>query len=83
MKVRIELRDDLYRRAKRMAVRRGCSLATLIEEGLRRVLETRRPRSRGAKLATLMKRARGMIDSGIPDLASNPKHLAGFGRKNH
>jgi hypothetical protein len=27
-----------------------------------------------------MKPARGVIDSGIPDLASNPQHLAGFGR---
>ena len=31
-------------------------------------------------LAGLMKPARGTIDSGIADLASNPKHLAGFGR---
>jgi hypothetical protein len=29
-----------------------------------------------------MKPARGVIDSGIPDLASNPQHLAGFGRDN-
>jgi hypothetical protein len=28
-----------------------------------------------------MKGARGVIDSGIPDLATNPKHLAGFGRR--
>jgi len=27
-----------------------------------------------------MKDARGVIDSGIPDLASNPEHLKGFGR---
>jgi hypothetical protein len=27
-----------------------------------------------------MQRARGVIDSGIPDLASNPEHLADFGR---
>jgi hypothetical protein len=31
-------------------------------------------------LADLMKRAQGMIDSGIPDLASNPGHLKSFGR---
>jgi hypothetical protein len=31
-------------------------------------------------LAALMEPARGMIDSGVPDLASNPDHLAGFGR---
>jgi hypothetical protein len=27
-----------------------------------------------------MKKACGVVDSGIPDLASNPEHLAGFGR---
>jgi hypothetical protein len=27
-----------------------------------------------------MKPARGTIDSGLPDLGSNRKHLAGFGR---
>jgi hypothetical protein len=27
-----------------------------------------------------MKRARGVVDSGVPDLASNPKHLEGFAR---
>ena len=31
-------------------------------------------------LADLMKRAQGVIDSGIADLASNPGHLKGFGR---
>ena len=27
-----------------------------------------------------MKEARGVVDSGVPDLASNPKHLKDFGR---
>jgi hypothetical protein len=27
-----------------------------------------------------MKRARGVVDSGVPDLGSNPEHLEGFGR---
>ena len=26
-----------------------------------------------------MKQGRGVVDSGVPDLASNPKHLKGFG----
>jgi hypothetical protein len=34
---------------------------------------------RQLRLAELMKAARGVIDSGVPDLASNPRHLAGFG----
>ena len=80
MKTTVEVPDELYRRAKAEAALRGRKLKDLIEEGLRLALEasprTRRPPS----LAGLTKRARGMIDSGEPDLASNPKHLAGFGR---
>ena len=58
----------------------GCKLKDLIEEGLRLVLEPPRKTRRKPGLAELMKRAQGMIDSGIPDLASNPEHLKGFGR---
>jgi hypothetical protein len=80
MKTTVELPDDLYRRAKAEAALRGRKLKDLIEEGLRRVLESSpRPR-RKPRLAELMKSGRGIIDSGIPDLGSNPEHLAGFGR---
>jgi hypothetical protein len=81
MKTTVELPDDLYRQAKAEAALRGRKLRDLVEEGLRLVLETSRKTRRKPRLATLLKRARGMIDSGIPDLASNPEHLAGFGRR--
>jgi hypothetical protein len=81
MKTTVELPDDLYRRAKAEAALRGRKLRDLVEEGLRLVLETSRNASRKPRLAALLKRARGMIDSGIPDLASNPDHLAGIGRR--
>jgi hypothetical protein len=80
MKTTIEVPDDLYRRAKAEAALRGRKLKDLVEEGLRLVLETPRSRRRRPSLAGLMKKARGVVDSGVPDLASNPKHLAGFGR---
>jgi len=79
MKTTIEVSDDLYRRAKSEAALRGRKLKDLIEEGLRLVLATPR-QSRQHSLAELMKRARGTIDSGISDLASNPEHLNTFGR---
>jgi len=79
MKTTVELADDLYRRAKSEAALRGRKLKDLVEEGLRLVLETPRPTSRRRSLAGLMKEARGVIDSGVPDLASNPEHLKGFG----
>jgi len=79
MKTTIEVSDDLYRRAKSEAALRGRKLKDLVEEGLRLVLETPRAAARRQSLAGLMKDARGMVDSGIKDLASNPEHLIGFG----
>jgi hypothetical protein len=80
MKTTVEVPDDLYRRAKAEAALRGRKLKDLIEEGLRLVLASPRKAHRRPSLAGLMKPARGTIDSGLPDLGSNRKHLAGFGR---
>jgi predicted component of type VI protein secretion system len=80
MKTTVELPDDLYRRAKAEAALRGRKLKHLIEEGLRRVLEAPRGTKRRPSLAELMTSARGVANSGVPDLASNPEHLASFGR---
>ena len=80
MKTTIEVADDLYRRAKAEAALRGRKLKDLVAEGLRLVLETPREPDRRQSLATLMKQARGTVDSGVPDLASNPAHLKDFGR---
>jgi hypothetical protein len=80
MKTTVDVPDDLYRRAKAEAARRGRKFGELVEEGLRLVLEASRKTGRRSSLAGLMKGARGVVDSGIPDLASNPKHSAGFGR---
>jgi predicted component of type VI protein secretion system len=59
---------------------RGRRLKDLIEEGLQLVLDAPRGAHRRQSLASLMKGASGVVDSGVPDLASNPKHLADFGR---
>jgi hypothetical protein len=80
MKTTVEVPDDLYRRAKAEAALRGSKFKELVEEGLRLALEAPRRTRRPPGLAGLMKRALGVIDSGVPDLASNPEHLAGFGR---
>jgi hypothetical protein len=80
MKTTVEVPDELYRRAKAEAALRGRKLRDLVEEGLRLVLEAPQKKRRRPGLSELTKRARGIIDSGLPDLASNPKHLAGFGR---
>jgi hypothetical protein len=80
MKTTVELPDDLYRRAKAEAARRGRRLKDMIEEGLRLVLARPRELPRHVNLTSLMKEARGVVDSGIPDLGSNPKHRESFGR---
>jgi len=80
MKTTVEVPDDLYRRAKAEAALRGLKLKDMIEEGLRLVLEAPPRTGRQLGLAELMKRARGVVDSGVPDLASNRAHLDGFGR---
>jgi len=80
MKTTVEIPDDLYRRAKAVAALHGRKLKDLVEEGLRLVLEVPRTTRRRPSLAGLMKLARGVVDSGVPDLGSNPEHLAGFGR---
>jgi hypothetical protein len=80
MKTTVEVPDDLYRRAKAEAALRGRKLKDLIEEGLRLLLEAPRKTRGQPSLSGLMKCARGSVDSGVPDLASNPEHLKGFGR---
>lgn len=80
MKTTIEVPDELYRRAKAEAALRGRKLRDLVEDGLRLVLDGQKNMRRPPSVAGLTKRARGMIDSGISDLASNPRHLESFGR---
>jgi hypothetical protein len=80
MKTTVEVPDELYRQAKVEAALRGRKLKDLIEEGLRLVLEAPRKAPRRPSLTELTKRARGIIDSGVPDLGSNPEHLEGLGR---
>jgi hypothetical protein len=80
MKTTIELPDDPYRKAKALAALNGRKLKDLVEEGLRLVVDSPRRHRPQRDLAALMKRTRGVIDSGAPDLASNPRHLSGFGR---
>ena len=77
MKTTVEVPDELYRQAKAEAALRGRKLKDLVEEGLRLVLKA--PRE-APTLAGLMESARGTFDSGVPDLGSNPEHLAGMGR---
>jgi uncharacterized protein YecE (DUF72 family) len=80
MKTTVELPDPLYRQAKAEAALRGRKLRDLVEEGLRLVLKAPPDTTHRHSLAELMKPALGVFESDVPDLASNPEHLEGFGR---
>lgn len=75
----VELPEELLRQAKAKAALDGRKLKDLVEEGLRRVLEPGYSVAEPGSLYRIMKKYAGVVDSGIPDLATNPKHLEGFG----
>jgi hypothetical protein len=76
MRITVEIPDVLYRRAKVEAALSGRKLKDLVEEGLRLLLEGSRRKRPRRSLAQLMKSACGVVDSGVPDLATTPKYLA-------
>lgn len=45
MKTTVEISDPLLREARKLAMREGVTLRTLVERGLRRVVDERRPGS--------------------------------------
>jgi hypothetical protein len=79
MKTTIDVPDDLCRRAMAEAALRGRRVKDLVEEGLRLVLERSAKSRKRPTLAELMQDYVGIVDSGVPDLATNPKYLEGFG----
>jgi hypothetical protein len=76
MKTTVEVSDDLYRRAKAEAALRGRKIKDLVEEGLRLELRAQPSSARLGSDAASCAELRG---GGVPDLASNPEYLAGFG----
>jgi hypothetical protein len=80
MKTTVEISDDLYRRAKSTAALQGRRLKDLVEEGLRLIVDGAGKLPSQRRLRARLKRASGIVASGIPDLASNPKHLERLGR---
>lgn len=49
-------------------------------EATDRLAAYRRGELAAKDLSEIVKRARGVVDSGVSDLASDPGHLTGFGR---
>lgn len=75
IKIPPELKASVEERARMT----GRSVSAIVRESLR---ETIRPAQSG-QAPSLLERAGdlcGCLDSGMDDLASNPKHLEGFGK---
>lgn len=80
MKATIEVPDQLYRRVKAKAALRGRSIREVTVELYQRWLEEESAPARPAVSAyEMMKDCCGIINSGIGDLSTNPKHMEGFG----
>ena len=82
MRTTVDLSDDLFRQAKSEAALRGRKLKDLVEEGLRLVLAkpVKKKQAKKPTLWELMRDSSGIFDSGVEDLASNPKYMKDFGR---
>ena len=61
----VRLPDDLVRRAKRRAASEGRSLTSLIEDGLRRLLNERPPTDRAKRVLPPVSTATGGLMPGI------------------
>ena len=61
----VRLPDDLIRRAKRKAAAEGRTLTALIEDGLRRVLDERRPAGKAKRVLPPVSAATGGLMPGI------------------
>ena len=86
MKTTLEIPDDLFRKAKAMAVLEGMKLKDFVAESLQMRMENKKRAARGTKRQlrepTLHDRFRkycGVVKSGVRDLSTNPKHMEGFG----
>jgi len=80
VKTTLEIPDSLYRQAKAKAAMDGRKMKELVAEGLVLVLTVPAQPMRPLNAMDAMGEACGCVDSGVPDLASNPRHIKGFGQ---
>jgi hypothetical protein len=81
MKATIEIPDELYRRVKAKSALEGRSIRAVAIELFKKwsgeVSEN--TASRPPSAYDVMKAYCGVVASGVPDLAADPRHLEGFG----
>lgn len=76
MKATFDLPEDVLRRVKAQAALRGQKLREVVLEGMQWVLEHPTPnRTKGEKARIRFADGVGIVNSGVGDLSSDPKHL--------
>jgi plasmid stability protein len=74
----VRLDDDLDAQLARLANQRARTKSAFVRETLRQVLSA--PAVANGSAYELMLGGIGSVRSGLKDLASNPRHLKGFGK---
>lgn len=77
--ITLKVPEALDVQLQKLADRKRISKSRLIRETLTKVLRKEMSKSEPSAY-DLMKNGLGVIDSGIPDLATNPKYMEGYGR---
>lgn len=82
MKATIDIPDELYRRVKAKSALEGRTVRAVAVELFQRWADAdAAAEAEGPPSYDLMKEYCGIVDSGIPDLATNPKYMEDFGRE--
>ena len=80
MKATIDIPEDLYRKVKAKSALEGRPVREVAIALFRAWVDPPLPAVSPPSAYELMQDGSGIVDSGAGDLASNPEHLAGFGR---
>jgi predicted transcriptional regulator len=75
--ITVKVSAETAARLERLAAGRPCSKSEVIRDALAKAMGDSRVE---ASAYDWMRATLGSLDSGTPDLGSNPRHLAGFGR---
>ena len=76
----VKLPDELAVRLEKRAKHLGVSQSELVRESVERGLSDACARLDAPSMYDLTREDCGCFDSGLTDLATNPKHMEGFGR---
>jgi predicted DNA-binding protein len=76
----VKLPDELVIRLEKRAQRLGMSKSALVRESVERALNGPGAVEEAPSAYDLMKEGFGCVNSGVGDLATNPKHMEGFGK---